>query len=222
MASSGSKKNVTTNIKSSVVVEDSSAASNKNRSKLRAAAVDMSNKSEMENLKTNIVEDEDEYVYRGPKNNTGIFKNSLILKDLTGYQDEPETNTKAVNETIEMGTQTIEPQKVQDDETGEDTNRLLSYNQPARATKTYVGTPTGNQNRTIHVSSSQKNSIEGEGDPMRDDSLERLDKDAMSLQQPQQSGNNKQVNITNQINKTYIVKGGSSQKKIRKNKTRDS
>ena len=77
----------------------------------------MSNKSEMENLKTNIVEDEDDYVYRGPKNNTGIFKNSLILKDLTGYQDEPETNTKAVNETIEMGTQTIEPPKVQDAET---------------------------------------------------------------------------------------------------------
>ena len=84
---------------------------------MRAAAVDMSNKSEMENLKTNIVEDEDDYVYRGPKNNTGIFKNSLILKDLTGYQDEPETNTKAVNETIEMGTQTIEPPKVQDAET---------------------------------------------------------------------------------------------------------
>lgn len=28
---------------------------------------------------------EESYVYRGPKNKTGIFKNSLILKDLTGY-----------------------------------------------------------------------------------------------------------------------------------------
>ena len=42
-------------------------------------------KSEMENLKTKAVDEEDEYVYRGPKNNTGIFKNSLILKELTGY-----------------------------------------------------------------------------------------------------------------------------------------
>lgn len=43
-------------------------------------------KSEMENLKTIAAADEeDEYVYRGPKNNTGIFKNSLILKELTGY-----------------------------------------------------------------------------------------------------------------------------------------
>ncbi len=40
------------------------------------------------------------YVYRGPKNKTGIYKNSLILKDLTGYVEEPE----AVNETIDAGT----------------------------------------------------------------------------------------------------------------------
>jgi len=61
-------------------------------------------------LKT-IANDEDEYVYRGPKNNTGIFKNSLILKDLTGFVEEPDTNDsrniKAVNETLDAGTQTM-------------------------------------------------------------------------------------------------------------------
>ena len=47
-------------------------------------------------------------MYRGPKNNTGIFKNSLILKDLTGFVDEPATNSREVaNETMDAGTPTI-------------------------------------------------------------------------------------------------------------------
>ena len=50
--------------------------------------------------------EDNSYVYRGPKNKTGIYKNSLILKDLTGYV-EGEDNTGAVNETIDAGTQTI-------------------------------------------------------------------------------------------------------------------
>ena len=51
----------------------------------------------------------DEYVYRGPKNNTGIFKNSLVLQDLTGFVTEPEKHPgdKTVHETFEAGTQTI-------------------------------------------------------------------------------------------------------------------
>lgn len=28
---------------------------------------------------------DDSYVYRGPKNTTGIFKNSMLLKDMTDY-----------------------------------------------------------------------------------------------------------------------------------------
>lgn len=61
----------------------------------------------MAHLKTKAQdEDEDEYVYRGPKNTTGIFKNSLILKDLTGYVDEPEQDNsrQKLNETMDAGT----------------------------------------------------------------------------------------------------------------------
>jgi len=44
----------------------------------------------------------DDYVYRGPKNRTGIFKNSLVLKDLTGYVEEPENLNQSI--TIDAGT----------------------------------------------------------------------------------------------------------------------
>ena len=44
-------------------------------------------------MKTKAIdEEEDEYVYRGPKNTTGIFKNSMILKDLTGFVEPPEAS----------------------------------------------------------------------------------------------------------------------------------
>ena len=60
---------------------------------------------ELENLATKAgPADEEEYVYRGPKNKTGLFKNSLILKDLTGYVEEPEEDK---NVTMDAGTQTI-------------------------------------------------------------------------------------------------------------------
>lgn len=94
MQSSQGSKNVTTNIQSTVIDNSSKASSLKNRSKLRDATENANNQSEMENLKTKAVDEEDEYVYRGPKNNTGIFKNSLILKDLTGYVDEPEYGSR--------------------------------------------------------------------------------------------------------------------------------
>ena len=61
----------------------------------------------MQHLKTIAPEEEEEYVYRGPKNTTGIFKNSLILKDLTGFVDDPDYDSRqksAVNETIDAGT----------------------------------------------------------------------------------------------------------------------
>ena len=48
----------------------------------------------MEHLKTKAVDEEEEYVYRGPKNTTGIFKNSLILKDLTGFVEDPGYDSK--------------------------------------------------------------------------------------------------------------------------------
>ena len=51
-------------------------------------------------------ESAEEYVYRGPKNKTGIFKNSMILKDLTGYVDKPDEK-----ETINAGTQTLVPEE---------------------------------------------------------------------------------------------------------------
>ena len=58
----------------------------------------------MENLKTKVADEgEEEYVYRGPKNTTGIFKNSLILKDLTGYVEE-DPKQKAAFDTIDAGT----------------------------------------------------------------------------------------------------------------------
>ena len=44
---------------------------------------------------------DDGYMYRGPQNSTGIFKNSLILKDLTGYlegvqKDRVDANTQTI------------------------------------------------------------------------------------------------------------------------------
>ena len=44
---------------------------------------------------------DDGYMYRGPQNSTGIFKNSLILKDLTGYlegvqKDRADANTQTI------------------------------------------------------------------------------------------------------------------------------
>lgn len=48
-------------------------------------------------------QESDEYVYRGPKNRSGIFKNSMLLKDLTGFV-EPAQPAK---ETIDTGCQTI-------------------------------------------------------------------------------------------------------------------
>lgn len=44
---------------------------------------------------------DDGYMYRGPQNSTGIFKNSLILKDLTGYlegvqRDRADANTQTI------------------------------------------------------------------------------------------------------------------------------
>lgn len=57
------------------------------------------------------MEEREDYVYRGPKNKTGIFKNSLILKDLTDYQEMPDpindtAADKAMNAsiTIDAGT----------------------------------------------------------------------------------------------------------------------
>ena len=57
-------------------------------------------------------------------------------------------------------------------------------------------------------STKRNNSIEGDPSKVaRDSSLERLDKDAMSLENQDLHRPNKQVNITNQINKTYILQG---------------
>ena len=81
-----------------------------------------------QNLDTKAAENE-EYVYRGPKNNTGIFKNSLVLQDLTGFVAEPEKHPgdKTAHETFEAGTQTIiyEDSKVLD-VVGQ-TERLAEY-----------------------------------------------------------------------------------------------
>ncbi len=64
----------------------------------------MVNMRDVNNTQENSVDD-GAYVYRGPMNKTGIHKNSLLLKDLTGYVEEPDA--AAVNETIDAGTQTI-------------------------------------------------------------------------------------------------------------------
>ena len=81
-----------------------------------------------QNLDTRPAENDD-YVYRGPKNTTGIFKNSLVLSDLTGFIAEPEKHPgdKVVHETFEAGTQTIvyEDSKVLD-QAGH-TERLAEY-----------------------------------------------------------------------------------------------
>lgn len=59
---------------------------------------------------------------------------------------------------------------------------MLTYEKPERGTKTYVATPVG-EKRFDMKSSTKRNSIDG--DPSRvakDQSLERLDNDAMSLE----------------------------------------
>lgn len=88
-----------------------------------------------------------------------------------------------------------------------DTSRFLDYKQPERNAKTYVGTPR---------ESTKRNSAAG--DPSRiakDASLERIDQEAMSLGQGAggrgpQHRQHKQINITNQIHKTYTVQGNAA------------
>ena len=80
----------------------------------------------------------------------------------------------------------------------EDTNRMLSYDKQDRAIKTYG---TGSPERLVNGDrSTVRNSMEDHPSYMnRDNSLDRLDKDAMSLDNgdQQQQRPSKQVNITN-------------------------
>ena len=91
---------------------DSNSASH-NRNKLRSAAENINYQSarastEMVDLKHENTDDgEEPYVYKGYKNKTGIYKNSLILKDLTGYVEQPIAERNDVNDTIDAGTQTL-------------------------------------------------------------------------------------------------------------------
>ena len=66
--------------------------SQQNKAKVADAirqSTEANNVNNVSNLDTKAAEN-DEYVYRGPKNTTGIFKNSLILSDLTGFVHEPD------------------------------------------------------------------------------------------------------------------------------------
>ena len=178
-ANAGISKNVTSNVQSTVIVDKNSqkqAATAKNRGKLRNVVDNMNNQSEVENLKTKVNEEEEEYVYRGPKNTTGIFKNSLILKDLTGYLPEPDNDSrkmKDVNETIDAGTQTIvhDIGPLQESGAIDDSKHLLIYDKNDRNVKTYAGTPERND---MHKRSTMRNSID-EGAGRDNNSVERLE-----------------------------------------------
>ncbi len=115
---------------------------------------------------------QDQYIYKGPKNNTGIFKNSLILKDLTGYVDEPEHTREIVNETMDAGTQTIiheEPKIVEDD------MKLNFDAKKALGTNTHVVTPRDKRHEGLNFST-KRHSMEIEPEALaRDSSYERLD-----------------------------------------------
>ena len=80
-------------------------------------------------------------------------------------------------------------------------DNLLSYKKPDRGAVTYVGTPRDkDEDRMDALRNSTKRNNSIEGDPSkvaRDSSLERLDKDAMSLDNQDLQRPNKQVNITN-------------------------
>jgi len=95
---------------------------------------------------------------------------------------------------LDAGTQTIVHDEPHGDSEGLDTNRLLDYNKPERNAQTYVGTPRD---------STKRNSIVGDPSKMaKDTSLERLDQEAMSLDQGAGAGgqpqrNRNQINITN-------------------------
>ena len=84
----------------------------------------------------------------------------------------------------------------------DDSKHLLIYDKNDRNVKTYAGTP---ERDDMHKHSTMRNSIdEGAGDR-----LESIGLDNQDLQQRP----SKQVNITNQINKTYIVqRGGNGQR----------
>jgi len=158
-------------------------------------------------------EDEnDDYVYRGPKNRTGIFKNSLILKDLTGYQDMPEPASLSI--TMDAGTQTIlheEEPKIYDNRKGD--VDILNYNaEKAIGTYTHVGTPNkkslnhlypSTNRNSVEVLDKKKNGIKTD-QLIGDSSLDRLDREAMSMQ-PEED-DQQHINITNQVNHQYIQK----------------
>ena len=102
-----------TNEKSATVTSNSASKPTRVTQQLKAKVADAMVRQSTEannnqNLDTRAPE-KDEYVYRGPKNNTGIFKNSLVLQDLTGFVAEPEKHPgdKVVHETFDAGTQTI-------------------------------------------------------------------------------------------------------------------
>ena len=121
-------------------------------------------------LDTKAQESAEEYVYRGPKNKTGIFKNSMILKDLTGYVDKPD-----VNETLDAGTQTLVHEEPKADD--QSTDRLFNSAKlgGAKAKTANNGTPTKGRSRKAKIvdRSTKRNSVEGGG--KSNSSLDRLE-----------------------------------------------
>ena len=110
--------NVETNITNNNTNEKSATVSNgtskpRVAQQLKAKVADAMARQSTEannNLDTKAGAENEEYIYRGPKNTTGIFKNSLVLSDLTGFIHEPDKHPgadKVVHETFDAGTQTI-------------------------------------------------------------------------------------------------------------------
>lgn len=77
-----------------------------NRGKLKQA-VDNSARASTDFARDRETDEEVPYSYKGPKNTTGIYKNSLVLKELTGFIEEEPNTIDKVNETMDAGTQTI-------------------------------------------------------------------------------------------------------------------
>lgn len=142
----------------------------------------------------------DDYVYRGPKNRTGIFKNSLVLKDLTGYVEEPEQLNQSI--TLDAGTQTVlheeEPTIKESSKTGD----LAVSN--IKVSRTQEVTPKKKSKRNVKHGIRQ-NSDEGSNihnSLGRDSELDRLDREAQSMRQ--------NTNVTNQISHQYFIQGKQS------------
>lgn len=171
--------NVTRNEKH--VVEDLATKSSlqqvNNRGKLKVA-VDNSARASTDFARDRETDEEVPYSYKGPKNTTGIYKNSLVLKELTDFIEEEEPNTHdKVNETMDAGTQTIVHEEPVVASADKEMTQALDYKRVGVAPNTQAVTP---RNR-IQNFSTKRNSVEGQTGLLKDDSLDRLDIEAQSL-----------------------------------------